>query len=288
MRTPRFRLARMALSTLLGGRRLGYFIPDRHADAAAANGGGYPALTPLFEAARPAMTELIEYFGAIREDIEKIGENDPPQPRWDQTWFPRLDALAAYALVRREAPARIVEVGSGHSTRFLARAVRDGGFATEHTAIDPQPRAVIAGLPVTYLRARVQEAPAEPFAALAAGDMLVIDSSHVLMPGTDVDHLFNRVLPTLPAGVLIHVHDVFLPDAYPERWTWRGYNEQLAVAALLQGGGYEILFASHFAATRLAAEVASSPAGALPLVGDAVEASLWLRKSAPVVPGHAG
>ena len=72
---------------------------------------------------------------------------------------------------------------------------------------------------------------------LAPGDVLSIDSSHILMPGTDVDILLNRVLPALPAGVLVHIHDVFLPDDYPPAWSWRGYNEQLGVAALVQGGG---------------------------------------------------
>ena len=68
------------------------------------------------------------------------------------------------------------------------------------------------------------------------------------MPGTDVDWLLNRILPALDAGVLIHVHDVFLPDPYPAGWAWRGYNEQQALAALLQGGGYAIRFASHYVA----------------------------------------
>ena len=58
------------------------------------------------------------------------------------------------------------------------------------------------------------------------------------MPGTDVDMLFNHVLPGLKRGVMVHVHDVFLPDDYPPEWEWRGYNEQLGIATLIQGGGY--------------------------------------------------
>src|SRR3712207_8575572 len=68
--------------------------------------------------------------------------------------------------------------------------------------------------------------------------------------GTDVDRLFLDVLPRLRAGVLVHVHDVTLPEAYPETWGWRGYNEQLLVGALIQGGAYEILFASRPASRR--------------------------------------
>jgi hypothetical protein len=76
----------------------------------------------------------------------------------------------------------------------------------------------------------------------------------------------------------VHVHDVFLPDGYPQSWIWRGYNEQLAVAALLTGGGWRVLFASHYAASRLADEVAASAAGNLPLLPGALESSLWLER----------
>jgi hypothetical protein len=108
--------------------------------------------------------------------------------------------------------------------------------------------------------------------------MLFVDSSHILMPGTDVDVLFNRILPTLPGGVLVHIHDVFLPDAYPSDWDWRGYNEQLGVGALLQGGGYRILWASRYVATRMAEQVAAGVAGRLEIVAGAQESSLWLEK----------
>ena len=77
----------------------------------------------------------------------------------------------------------------------------------------------------------------------------------------------TRVLPTLPAGVLVHIHDIFLPDDYPAEWEWRGYNEQLAAAALLHGGGYRPIWASHYVATRMAEAVAGSAAGSLELVG---------------------
>jgi hypothetical protein len=93
-----------------------------------------------------------------------------------------------------------------------------------------------------------------------------------------VDRLLNHVLPGLPAGALVHVHDVFLPDDYPADWAWRGYNEQLAIAALLQGGGWQPLFASHFVATRHADWLTSGVVARLPLAPGAREASLWLRK----------
>src|SRR5678815_1421473 len=88
-------------------------------------------------------------------------------------------------MVRATRPKRIVEVGSGHSTRFLARAVRDGGLDTEVTAIDPAPRASLAGLAISFLSKRVQDAGTEPFNRLESGDILFIDSSHQVRPGSD-------------------------------------------------------------------------------------------------------
>lgn len=201
-----------------------------------------------------------------------IGSDPPPEPRWTQDWFPRLDAAAAYAIVRMTRPAQIVEVGSGHSTRFLARAVRDGKLATRITAIDPEPRASIAGLDVHPLRQPVQACDARLFAALAPGDILFIDSSHQLKAGSDVEFLLERVLPRLASGVRIHFHDIFLPDDYPAEWAWRRYNEQAAVAALI-ADGYTLEFSSHRASGGVNGVLAR-----LPLLAGAKETSLWLTK----------
>ena len=118
----------------------------------------------------------------------------------------------------------------------MARAIRDDGLRPKSPPIVSAPRADIEGTGTKLIRSTVQRAGARPaFTLLAEGDILFIDSSHILMPGTDVDLLFNRVLPALKRGVLVHVHDIFLPDDYPPEWEWRGYNEQLGVAALLAG-----------------------------------------------------
>ncbi len=86
----------------------------------------------------------------------------------------------------------------------------------------------------------------------------------------------SAVLPALPAGLIVHFHDMFMPDDYPASWAWRGYDEQPAVEAMIAGGGWAIDFASHYAVSRMADAVAGSVAGTLPLVEGAVESSLWL------------
>jgi hypothetical protein len=90
--------------------------------------------------------------------------------------------------------------------------------------------------------------------------------------------LFSNVLPILPAGVIIHIHDICLPNDYPTAWRWRGYNEQQGVAALLAGNGFEIMWSSAFANAFMKDSVTASIANDLPLVNGSIETSLWLRK----------
>jgi hypothetical protein len=271
-RAHRRRLA-LGLATLFGRAR-GFFIPYRY--AATVEPCAYPALEARLAARVPAFQALLAEIEALGARLERL-RGPAPQPRFDQDWFPRLDAAAAYAMVCRARPARVVEVGSGHSTRFLARALADEGLDAELVCIDPAPRAALRGLPVRWTQDVVQRTPATWFADLRAGDVLFVDSSHVLMPGTDVDWLLNRVLPGLAAGVLVHFHDVFLPDPYPATWVWRGYNEQQALAPLLHGGAYDCLFASHYVATRLPDRLARGVLARLPRP-TAPECSLWLKK----------
>ncbi len=268
--------------TALGLARRGFYIPCRGAAGLPLPGAlpPYAALAALMAAGESAFAAHLALIEGFAEALERLGGEPSPAPRWTQDWFPRLDAAAAYAMVRRHQPHRIIEVGSGHSTRFLARAVADAGCATRITAIDPAPRASLAGLAIELVRGTVQDAGEAPFAGLASNDLLLIDSSHVLMPGTDVDHLLNRVLPELPAGVRVHFHDIFLPHDYPAEWGWRGYNEQLAVATLIASGAYAVEFASAYLVSRRPEWLAQGVLGRLPLVTGARESSLWLRKLA--------
>lgn len=269
----------LGLRTVSGLARRGWFIPYRYAGdlPEAASRPPYGAVEALFAAALPAFRATLARVEDVADDLAAIGADDPaPGPRWRQDWFPRLDAAVAYAMVRAAAPARIVEVGSGHSTRFMARAVADGGLATAITAIDPAPRAAIDGLPIAVHRMALHDADPAVFGALEAGDILFIDSSHILMPGSDVDDLLNRVLPSLPVGVLVHIHDIALPDPYPADWTWRGYNEQQGVVPLLTSGAWQPLFSSHYMTSRHGDLVEAGIVGALPMLEGARETSLWL------------
>lgn len=267
----------LGLPTVIGLRPRGHFIPMRH--AADTTPGNYPPAAARLAAHAPAFREMLETIDGFAGPLEQIGQEPPPAPRWTQDWFPRLDAAMAYAMVRHRRPRRIVEVGAGHSTRFFCRAIADAALDATVLAIDPVPRATLAGLaPLTLRRDAVQAAGEAPFTALGPGDILSIDSSHVLMPGSDVDFLLNRVLPALPAGAHLHIHDIFLPDPYPEDWAWRGYNEQTAVAGLVTGAEWRIDFAAHYVVTRMADALAASVVARLPLMPGAHESSLWLTR----------
>jgi hypothetical protein len=268
----RWRRLKLGLPTILGLKPGGWFIPHRYAPLLPPPGTQppYAAVEALFERNEAGFIAMIDQLDAHAAELERLG------PLLDQAWFPSLDAAMGYVLVRERKPRHIVEIGSGHSTRVLARA--SAGVA-EITAIDPAPRADIAGLPgVTIVPSTLQAAPASLFDGLLPGDMLFIDSSHILMPGSDVDFLFNRVLPRLPAGALVHIHDIYLPFDYPAMWGWRNYNEQQGVVPLLTAGAYAPLFSSVWAERRLHERLARSVVARLRRPPDALAASLWLEK----------
>jgi len=279
---PRLRRLAFGLSTVLGLKRRGIFIPYRYADRlpAAGRADAYPQQGELLRGREPAMRGWLDTLDGFDADLRAIPETGgPPAPRWNQGWFAPLDAAMAYTVVRTRKPRRIVEVGSGHSTRFLARAVQDGGLATEITCIDPEPRATLDGQPVSFRRETLQQAGLEAVAELLPGDLLFVDSSHVLAPGSDVDLVLTQLLAHLPQGALVHFHDIFLPDDYPAAWAWRGYNEQSGVAAILTAG-WRVLFASHYATTRMDARVRAGTLGRLAGADAAIPSSLWLEKTA--------
>jgi hypothetical protein len=231
----------------------------------------------FFERARPGFRHALDVIEHYRADLLTIGNEPAPAPRWTQDWFPRLDGAAAYSFVRAFKPSRIIEVGSGHSTRFLVRAIRDETLKTAVTTIDPSPKRSPEGLPVDYLATPVQEIPATQFDSLRSGDILFIDSSHRYMPGSDVAFLQDEILPRLAAGVIVHIHDIFLPDAYPAEWAWRGYSEQQALRRLIEAGQFECLFSSHYVTRWMPDSLVGHVVRRLPLPAGAYESSLWLR-----------
>ncbi len=167
--------------------------------------------------------------------------------------FESVDGELLYGLVRRSRPRRIVEIGSGWSTLCSLAALRrnvEEGAAGRIEAIEPYPYDFVREVgadPLVELRVtQLQDVSLDTFRTLEPGDILFIDSSHVLRTGSDVQYEFLEVLPRLPAGVLVHVHDIFLPYEYPRRWLvdeHRFWNEQYLLQAFLIGNtGFEVVW----------------------------------------------
>lgn len=163
-------------------------------------------------------------------------------------YYDSPDADALYLMIRRFQPKRVIEVGCGNSTRVTRQAIIDGGLCTKITAIDPYPRADIAHVVDQFEQKRLEEVDPAVFGQLEAGDVLFIDSSHVVRMSNDVAHLFCRIIPALKPGVVIHVHDVFLPYEYPKRFFYDcpGWGEQYILHALLQSGAFSMLWPGYY------------------------------------------
>jgi hypothetical protein len=207
-----------------------------------------PALASMDPA--PLLVALQEYLPRYA-DFTNEGTNDVGY-RLDNDFFSSPDAEVLYAMVRFHRPRRIVEVGSGNSTRVSRQAIIDGSLNTHLTCVDPSPRADVSRCAdVVFLQPAEHLLEHDVFRSLHAGDILFIDSSHELRPGNDCVALFLRVLPALPPGVLLHIHDVFLPYDYPR---WFLVHEALALsteqylvqAMLMAGADFDVLWASHY------------------------------------------
>jgi hypothetical protein len=156
--------------------------------------------------------------------------------------YGQIEGQTLHCVVRRLAPRRIVEVGSGSSTYISSTAsdrnLGEGRGGSEITAIDPYAPTQLEELGnVTVRRVPVQEIPPSTFSTLEAGDVLFLDSTHALHAGSELQRLYLKVIPSLAPGVLVHVHDIFLPWMYTPAilngaWDWQ---ETTLVAALLTG-----------------------------------------------------
>lgn len=151
------------------------------------------------------------------------------------------DAASLYSMIRHFRPRRIIEIGSGHSTRVAIKAIaanrRDRpDYTCEHVCIEPYEMPWLEETGVTVVRSRVEELPLDRFEMLGDGDILFIDSSHIIRPGGDVLHEYQTIVPRLKPGVLVHVHDIFTPRDYPDLWLRtqrRLWNEQYLLEAFL-------------------------------------------------------
>ncbi|MFN0160335.1 MAG: class I SAM-dependent methyltransferase [Burkholderiales bacterium] len=237
--------------------------------------------------------DLLRELAANRAALAQIPRvaGRPDEPMWGNDYFTGLDAIALYGLIGINRPARFLEIGSGNSTRFARRAMQDHALATHITSVDPAPRAEIDALCDKVVRSRCEDADPRLADALAPGDILFVDNSHRAFQNSDATVFFLEWLPRVRAGVLVHIHDIFLPFDYPSVWASRYYSEQYLLATWLLGGGegLEIVLPVAFADRHadlgrcIAEDWAGEPFDAAfahnrRMTGGYVGTSMWLRK----------
>jgi predicted O-methyltransferase YrrM len=160
---------------------------------------------------------------------------------YDNNWFDRGDSEILYSMIRTHKPRRIIEIGSGSSTLMALQAIEknkleDPSYQCELTCVEPYEQPWMEKHNIKVHRKRVEELDPLMFEVLEANDILFIDSSHVIRPQGDVLFEFLELLPRLKSGVLVHVHDIFLPKDYPETWLIKEHkfwNEQYVLEAFL-------------------------------------------------------
>jgi hypothetical protein len=159
----------------------------------------------------------------------------------DNGAFESGDAEYWYNLIRLKKPKRIIEVGSGFSTRMARRALEankreDQQYSCEHILIEPYEHQWLEELGVQVIREKVENSDMRMFEKLEANDILFIDSSHIIRPRGDVLFEYLEILPSLNVGVIVHIHDIFSPKDYPAEWVVdkvRFWNEQYMLEAFL-------------------------------------------------------
>jgi len=156
-------------------------------------------------------------------------------------FFTYSDAISLFCMIRKCKPKKIIEIGSGYSSA-LVLDTNEHFFNSniQLTFIDPNTERLKKLLKenedAIIIEKKIQEVETEIFKTLEAGDFLLIDTSHVVKSGSDVNYIYFNVLPLLKKGVNIHIHDIFFPFEYPDKWIIkenRSWNEIYLLRAYL-------------------------------------------------------
>jgi hypothetical protein len=169
-------------------------------------------------------------FLTIKETKE---ETDEMQPAWNNGYVPGLDMMVLYSMVRSLRPSSYIEIGSGTTTKIVNKARKDQSLDLTITCIDPSPRAEITKIADRWIPQGIQQLHPQIFLELKKNDIVFFDGTHTLLPNSDVAWFFLEILPVLPPGVVVQVHDIYLPYDYPQFMLDRYYSENYLLAALI-------------------------------------------------------
>ncbi len=194
------------------------------------------------------LDEIKENIRFLENIPKKLKEKNLPSPAWFGVPFTCFDLITIYTMVARLKPKRYVEIGSGISTAFSYKAIKDNHLQTTITSIDPEPRANIDSICDHVIREGLETCDLSLFETLEKGDTVFVDGSHRSFMNSDVTVFMIDILPNLKPGVIVHMHDILLPSDYAEgfkHWYW---NEQYLVAVYLIAARdkVDILFPTYF------------------------------------------
>lgn len=224
-----------------------------------------------------------KHFARFRNEYDQV----PPaltdgsdQFYADKGPFRGIDAIVAHCMVRHFQPKLIIEIGAGASSLVLAKASLRNN-RTGLICIEPFPQEFLKrGFPglQSLIEKRVQDIDLAFFSQLHSGDILFIDSSHTVKIGGDVNYLFLEVLPRLNPGVIVHVHDIFLPFDYRRDWVmdeFRFWAEQYLLQAFLTfNSQFEVLMANRYLSYNYR-PILKNAFPSLPALGGG---SFWMRR----------
>ena len=187
-----------------------------------------------------------------KKELENLNlKNNSPNFNFniDNNFFEAGDAEIYYQMIRYHKPKKIIEIGSGQSSLIAMEAINNNkqidNFITELTCIEPFENKWLEKNDIRVIRKKVEEIDTDIFTDLNKGDILFIDSSHVIKPQGDIVKIFLEILPKLKSGVIIHIHDIFSPRDYLENWLKienRFFNEQYLLEGMLDNSSrYKIM-----------------------------------------------
>jgi hypothetical protein len=194
------------------------------------------------------LSGTLEEYRRFMPDFLRIGatRTNDTDPYWANGWFPMLDGISLYAETVLREPDYYFEIGSGNSTKFVARAIRDHKLKTRIVSVDPHPRAEIDALCERVHRMRFEDFDLAELLKLRDSKVfLFMDGSHYALPNSDATIFFLDLLPEAPSHWLFGIHDVIWPYDYLNR-NMRFYSEQYVLAPFLLSGSIDAVFAASY------------------------------------------
>ena len=238
--------------------------------------------------------ETLNHLRPYKSECNELPPYNTPFLRELGEGFGEVESHILYSMIRRLKPRRVIEVGSGVSTFFSVNALsknnEEAGIGATMTCIEPYPRLALhkvnGACEMEVISSLVQDVTLEVFEALSEGDILFIDSSHIVKINSDVNYLYLEVLPRLAKGVVVHIHDICFPypTPPPEYWILKKHQfwteAALVQAFLTFNSAFKVLLCSsylHYKAPQALYSAFSSPKNS-PQFNIGVPSSLWLQK----------